>query len=303
MLASSTQRNAAMNGVVLIDKRAGWTSHDVVNRWRKLAAVKRAGHLGTLDPMATGLLALVTGKATRLAQFYVKRDKTYLAEITTGMISDTYDAEGDVVAIAGDLPSNAAITSTLEHFTGRFWQTPPPVSAKKIGGVPAYKLARKQVAVELKPVEVEVKRLEVRSIAQGKVSALIQCSSGTYIRSIAHEMGQRLGCGALLSALRRIEVGEFALDRARTMEEIRELAGLDRLAEVVIPLADLLTDMPAAYFDAAAETRIRAGNDFRTSPFAVPPGAPLVKALSHSGELIAIGELKIPNLYHPGTVL
>jgi tRNA pseudouridine55 synthase len=292
-----------MNGVVLIDKPAAWTSHDVVNRWRKLAAAKRAGHLGTLDPMATGLLVLVTGKATRLAQFYLKRDKTYLAEITTGMVSDTYDAEGDVVAIAGDLPSDAAITSTLKHFTGRFWQTPPPVSAKKIGGVPAYKLARKQVAVELKPVEVEVKRLEVRSIAQGKVSALIQCSSGTYIRSIAHEMGQRLGCGALLSALRRIEVGEFALDRARTMEEIRELAGLERLAEVVIPLADLLTDMPAAYFDAAAEARIRAGNDFRTSPFVVPPGVPLVKALSHSGDLIAIGELKIPNLYHPGTVL
>jgi tRNA pseudouridine55 synthase len=293
----------AMNGIVLIDKPAGWTSHDVVNRWRKLAGAKRAGHLGTLDPMATGLLVLVTGKATRLAQFYVKKDKTYLAEITTGMLSDTYDADGSVVAGTGDLPSDAAITEALEQFKGRFWQTPPPVSAKKIGGVPAYKLARKQIPVELKPVEVEVKRLEVRSVVQGKVSALIECSSGTYIRSIAHELGQRLGCGALLSALRRTEVGEFSLDRARTMEQLRELAALDRLAEVVIPSAELLADMPAAYFDFAAETRIRAGNDFHTSPFVVPPGAPLVKALSHSGDLIAVGELKIPNLYHPGTVL
>jgi tRNA pseudouridine55 synthase len=292
-----------MNGVVLIDKPAGWTSHDVVNRWRRLAGTKRAGHLGTLDPMATGLLALVTGRATRLAQFYVKRDKTYLAEITFGLVSDTYDAEGNVVTVTCDLPSDTAIAKALEQFTGSFWQTPPPVSAKKIGGVPAYKLARKQIPVELKPVEVEIKRLEVRSIAQGKISALIQCSSGTYIRSIAHDLGQRLGCGALLSALRRTEVGEFRLDRARTLEQLGELVALDRLAEAVIPPAELLPEMPAAYFDAAAEARIRAGNDFRTSPFVVPSSAPRVKALSHSGDLIAIGLLKIPNLYHPDTVL
>jgi tRNA pseudouridine55 synthase len=292
-----------MNGVVLIDKPPAWTSHDVVNRWRKLAGAKRAGHLGTLDPMATGLLVLVTGRATRLAQFYVKAEKGYLAEITTGFVSDTYDAEGDVVPVTGDHPSDERIALALSQFQGRFWQAPPPVSAKKIGGVPAYKLARKQIPVELKPVEVEVKRMEVRSISQGKISALIQCSSGTYIRSIAHDLGQRLGCGALLSGLRRVQVGEFSLDQARTMDELRELAALNRLAEAVIPPSALLGDMPAAYFDATGEARIRSGNDFRTSPFVVPPGAPLVKALSHSGDLIAIGELKIPNLYHPGTVL
>jgi tRNA pseudouridine55 synthase len=292
-----------MNGVVLIDKPPAWTSHDVVNRWRKLAGAKRAGHLGTLDPMATGLLVLVTGRATRLAQFYVKAEKGYLAEITMGILSDTYDAEGQIVAVTNDLPADVAIAEALNQFTGRFWQMPPPVSAKKIGGVPAYKLARRQMPVDLKPVEVEVKRLEVRGISQGKISALIQCSSGTYIRSIAHDLGQRLGCGALLSALRRVQVGEFSLDQARTMEELRELAASDRLSEVVIPPAALLRYMPAAYFDSAEEARIRSGNDFRTSPFVVPPGAPLVKALSHSGDLIAIGELKIPNLYHPGTVL
>jgi tRNA pseudouridine55 synthase len=292
-----------MNGVVLIDKPAAWTSHDVVNRWRKLASTKRTGHLGTLDPMATGLLVLVTGKATRLAQFYVKVEKVYLAEITTGIVSDTYDADGNVVVVTPDLPADAVIAEALSQFTGRFWQVPPPVSAKKIGGVPAYKFARKQIPIELKPVEVEVKRLEVRSVSQGKISALIHCSSGTYIRSIAHDLGQRLGCGALLSGLRRVQVGEFTLDRARTMQELNELAALGRLAEAVIPAAELLGDMPAEHFDMAVEARIRAGNDFRTSPFVVPPGAPLVKALSRSGELIAIGELKIPNLYHPGTVL
>ena len=292
-----------MNGAVLIDKPKGWTSHDVVNQWRKLAPAKRAGHLGTLDPMATGLLVLVTGAATRLAQFYGKTDKTYLAEITAGKVSDTYDAEGQITEIAGELPSDAAIADALQSFRGPFWQTPPAVSAKKIAGVPAYKLARKQVPVELKPVEVEVKRLEIRSVAQGKITALIQCSSGTYVRSIAHDLGQRLGCGALLSALRRVAAGEFTLERARTLEELCELAELGRLAEAVIPSAELLPELPAAYVDAATETRVRAGNDFRTSPFVVSPGAPLVKALSYSGDLIAIGQLKIPNLYHPGTVL
>ncbi len=292
-----------MNGAVLIDKPKGWTSHDVVNRWRNLAVTKRAGHLGTLDPMATGLLVLVTGTATRLAQFYGKTDKTYLAEITAGKVSDTYDAEGQITEIAGELLPDAAIAGALQTFQGRFWQTPPPVSAKKIAGVPAYKLARKQMPVELKPVEVEVKRLEIRSIAQGKITALIQCSSGTYIRSIAHDLGQRLGCGALLSALRRIAAGEFTIERARTLEDLRELAELGRLADAVIPSAELLPDVPPAYLDAASEARVRAGSDFRTSPFVIPPGAPLVKALSYSGDLIAIGQLKIPNLYHPGTVL
>ena len=292
-----------MNGAVLIDKPKGWTSHDVVNRWRKLAAAKRAGHLGTLDPMATGLLVLVTGTATRLAQFYGKTDKTYLAEMTVGKVSDTYDAEGQITEIAGELPPDAAIADALQNFQGRFWQTPPPVSAKKVAGIPAYKLARKQVPVELKPVEVEVKRLEIRSVAQGKITALIQCSSGTYVRSIAHDLGRQLECGALLSALRRIASGEFTVERARTLEELRELAERDRLAEAVIPSAELLPDLPAAYLDAATEARVRAGNDFRISPFVVTPGAPLVKALSYSGDLIAIGQLKIPNLYHPGTVL
>src|SRR5690242_7854555 len=292
-----------MNGAVLIDKPKGWTSHDVVNRWRKLAVTKRAGHLGTLDPMATGLLVLVTGTATRLAQFYGKTDKTYLAEITAGKLSDTYDAEGQITEIPGELPSDAAIAGALQSFYGRFWQTPPPVSAKKIAGVPAYKLARRQVPVELKPVEVEVKRLEIRSAAQGKITVLIQCSSGTYVRSIAHDLGQRLGCGALLSALRRIASGEFTVERARTLEELHQLAELGRLAEAVIPSSELLPDIPAAYLDAASEARVRAGSDFRTSPFVVPSGAPLVKALSYSGDLIAIGQLKIPNLYHPGTVL
>jgi tRNA pseudouridine55 synthase len=291
-----------MNGLILIDKPAGCTSHDVVNRWRKLAGTKRAGHLGTLDPMATGLLALVTGTATRLAQFYGKSEKTYLAEITLGAVSDTYDAEGEVIASGKPVPAAEIILSALDEFRGRFRQTPPPVSAKKIGGVPAYKLARQHLPVDLKPVEVEVKRLDIQEMAGEKLTVLVTCTAGTYIRSIAHDLGERLGCGGLLSSLRRTRAGEYSVDQAKTLDQLTALAAEQRLAEALIPIAEMLPEMPSEHFDLLIETHIRQGRDFRTSPFVVPPGALFVKALSRSGELIAIGELKIPNLYHPNTV-
>lgn len=293
-----------MTGLVLIDKPAGSTSHDIVNRWRKLANTRRVGHLGTLDPMATGLLALLTGSATRLAQFFGKDEKTYLAQITLGYTSDSYDADGVVVETGVPLPADPAlILSAVDRFRGTFLQTPPPVSAKKIGGVPAYKLARQRVAVQLAPVPVEVKHLEVLGIAGAVMEILLTCSTGTYVRSIAHELGQNLGCGAILAALRRVRVGEFTIDQAHTVSQLEALATEDRLAEAVIPAGKLLAHIPAEYFDSSVEAQIRQGRDFRTSPFVIPPGAPRARALSQSGDLIAIGELKMPNVYHPSTVL
>lgn len=293
-----------MNGLVLIDKPPGCTSHDVVNRWRTLAGTKRAGHLGTLDPMATGLLAILTGSATRLAQFFGNDDKTYIAEITFGFISDTYDAEGLVSETGIDAPSDPAIVSSaLACFRGRFLQMPPAFSAKKIKGKPAYELVRKQLPVELKPVEVEINRLEMRSFSPGKIELLVSCSAGTYVRSLAHDLGQRVGCGALLSKLRRTQIGAFSIEQARTVEELAGLAAAGRLSEAIVPAGRLLPDFPEQYVDASLIAQIRQGRDFRTSPFVVRPGAPFVKALSYAGELIAIGELKMPNLYHPSTVL
>jgi tRNA pseudouridine55 synthase len=293
-----------MNGLVLIDKPAGCTSHDVVNRWRKLANTKRVGHLGTLDPMATGLLVLMTGRATRLAQYLGEGDKTYVAEITFGIVSDTYDVEGSIAETGVLVPSDVTLVHrALDQFRGKFLQTPPAISAKKVHGVAAYKLARKQIPVDLKPVEVEVKRLEIKSAAPGKVELIVTCSAGTYVRSLAHDLGQQLGCGAVLSKLRRIQSGEFTIEQARTLEEFAELAEAGRLCDAIIPPARLLPRFPAEYFDSVAEVQIRQGRDFRTSPFVVPPGAQFVKALSHSGDLIAIGELIIPNFYHPVTVL
>jgi tRNA pseudouridine55 synthase len=293
-----------MNGLVLIDKPGGCTSHDVVNLWRKTANTKRAGHLGTLDPMATGLLTVVTGTATRLAQFFGKEDKTYRAEITFGAVSDTYDAVGDVRPTGVTGPADAAIVChVLTQFQGRFMQRPPPVSAKKVKGVAAYKLVRSDVPVELAPVEVEVKKLAIDSVSQEKVTILVTVSSGTYVRSLAHDLGERLGCGALLTSLRRTQVGAFRIEQAKTIDELRALAAAGRLSEAVIPASELLPDFPCEHFDSVTEAHIRQGRDFRTSPFVVRPGAPFVKALSHSGELIAIGQLCGPNLYHPSIVL
>lgn len=292
-----------IDGFVLIDKPAGCTSHDVVNRWRKLAGTKRVGHLGTLDPMATGLLVIMTGKATRLAQFYGANAKTYLAEITFGLTSDTYDIQGAVIETGSPIPPEPAVLAALKKFRGRFLQVPPPVSAKKISGVPAYKLARKHEPVELKPVEVEVGGLDVVSLGGSKLAISVNCSAGTYIRAIAHDLGVELGCGAVLSSLRRTESGDFSVEGAKTLDALDGLAKEGRLHEAVIPSGRLLPQFPAEYFDVFTENRIRQGRDFRTSPFVVSPASPFVRALSHSGDLIAIGQLKIPNLYHPSVVL
>lgn len=288
-----------MNGIVLVDKPSGCTSHDVVNRWRRLARTKRAGHLGTLDPMATGLLLLVTGTATRLAQFFGASEKTYEAEIRLGAVSDTFDADGNVTVTNRPLPRRERVIDALTEFRGVIMQAPPPVSAKKINGVPAYKLARKQQPVILAPVEVEVKQLDIREISGERVRITVTCSAGTYIRSIAHDLGERLGCGALLASLRRTRSGEFSVTDAWTLEQLGRLSESAGLEQAVIPPARLLPQFPCARIDDVGEVRIRQGREFRTSPFLVQPDAPFVKAISSSGDLIAIGQLKFPNVYHP----
>jgi tRNA pseudouridine55 synthase len=293
-----------MNGLVLIDKPSGCTSHDIVNRWRRIARTKRAGHLGTLDPMATGLLILVTGNATRLAQFFSSDEKTYEASIRFGVTSNTYDAEGVVIPTGQPIPESLpSIEPVLSRFEGSYLQTPPPVSAKKVNGVPAYKLARQNIAVDLKPVQVHISRIHIRGYEAGQLHLTVTCSTGTYIRSIAHDLGAAIGCGAILSALRRTRVGHYPVADAFTLDALANLAEIGTLDSAITPTSRMLPSIPSEYFDESIEARIRQGRDFRTSPFVVPPGAPLVKAISRNGDLIAIGQLKIPNLYHPGTVL
>ncbi len=293
-----------MNGLVLVDKPAGCTSHDIVSRWRKLAATSRTGHLGTLDPMATGLLLLVSGSATRLAPYFSGDAKTYEAEITLGLESNTYDIEGELQHNANAvLPDRAAVVDALDIFQGRFLQMPPAVSAKKIRGVPAYKLARQNKPVDLQPVPVEVHRLTLDSFSGSKLEITVQCSAGTYIRSIAHDLGKSLGCGAVLSRLRRTHVGTMSVEKALPLDSLIRLSEEGNLASAVIPIELMLPEIPIVRVDDLTVRLIRNGREFRSSPFVVPPGAPIVQVLSRSGDLIALGELIYPNAYHPKVVL
>lgn len=293
-----------MDGAIVVDKPAGWTSHDAVARMRRLANNRRVGHLGTLDPIATGVLPLVIGRATRLSQFYTRSEKVYEATIRFGLSTDTYDRAG-VPTSAECSPSIDAeqIDRALDRFRGTFLQTPPPVSAKKVDGVAAYKMARERAAEVLQPVEVTVWEALLLGVDGRDAHVRVHCSAGTYLRAIAHELGQALGCGAHLLELRRTRSGDFTLQEAHALPDLEKLAAEARLDEALIPGPRLLPDFPSEYVDEVTENHIRQGRDFQVSPFRVNRGAKYVKAVNRSGVLVAIGEIRLPNLYHPFVVL
>jgi tRNA pseudouridine55 synthase len=293
-----------VDGVIVVDKPREWTSHDVVNKMRRLAGTRKVGHLGTLDPGATGVLPLVIGRATRLAQFYVRNDKIYEGVIHFGYSTASYDADGEATSpeVAVSL-ERETLEKVLDRFRGPLSQVPPAVSAKKIAGRPAYELVRKKLPVELQAVDVEVYSLEVLGIENCEAAVRVHCSAGTYLRSIAHEAGQALGCGAFLKMLRRTASGDFKIEMARTLEALAELSGAGRLEEALIPAAQLLPEFPLEMVDAITAGQIRNGRDFRVSPFQIKKGSRFVKAVTSHGELIAIGEARLPNLYHPVLVL
>ena len=293
-----------MDGALIVDKPEGWTSHDVVNKVRRIARTKKVGHLGTLDPIATGVLPMVIGRATRLAQFYTRSDKIYEGVVRLGWSTDTYDRAGEPTSPKVEAAiGSAELERALESFTGEFWQTPPPVSAKKVDGKRAYELARASVAVELEPVAVRVYEMTVMSVDGPNVRLRVHCSGGTYMRSIANDLGQALGCGAHLHELRRTASGEFEIDQARTIEQLESLAADERLVDAFVPASQMLPGFPSVYVDDVTAAQIRHGRNFPASPFRSQPASQHVKAVTRLEELVAIGEAVLPNLYHPVVVL
>jgi tRNA pseudouridine55 synthase len=303
---------------LVIDKPRGKTSHDVVEAVRHLAGFRHIGHLGTLDPLATGVLVLLLGRATRLMQFYAGRRKRYRAAFRFGFSVDTYDADGDP---QGPDTSPQLDPSALERLAaarvGPFQQTPPPFSAKKVHGRRAYELARKHKPVELKPVDVEVFEFKLVAVEGPLARFVIECSSGTYIRSLAHEMGQALGCGAHLAEISRTAVGEFTLDQAVSLEELDAAAKAGRFAERVIPLERLLLNFPRVNVLPVVERRVRHGTRFNVLVAQIqpgrlepPPGAtaqldggeprpPRLRVFNQQDRLIAIAEAVVPRTYQP----
>ena len=291
-------------GVFVVDKPSGWTSHDVVSKVRRIAQTKKVGHLGTLDPMATGVLPLLAGKATRLAQFFSRGTKVYEGTVRFGYATDTYDAEGQPASPAMSVSLDRhTIEQHLSAFTGKILQTPPPVSAKKVAGTRAYKLARQKIAVELPPVEVEVHSIELLRVGDAEIDIRVECGAGTYMRSIAHDLGQRLGCGGFLARLRRTRSGDFTIEESKTLDQLIDLSENSRLREALVPAVDLLPDFPPEVVDSVTAGFIRQGRDFRISPFRNLGSTRYIKAVAQDGELVAIGEAKLPHLYHPILVL
>jgi tRNA pseudouridine55 synthase len=307
-----------MNGVLIIDKPTGLTSHDVVNRVRRILQERSVGHLGTLDPLATGVLPMVMGNLTRLAQFYTASEKTYEGTIRFGFATDTYDAEGEPTSPAQVVNiSLDQVRQLASRFQGTIEQTPPPFSAKKIQGVPAYKLARKHAEVALKPVQVEIKEFEivrldsrvgpdapVRSAEQSSAGCIAtfraRVASGTYIRSVAHDMGQQVGCGAHLESLRRTAVGEFTLADAHTLEELTAASKADQAEDLFIHPRKLLPQFPSVTANEEMTARIRTGRPVNLPELSQ---SRLVKVFTGQRELIAIATRVAGTLFHAKIVL
>ncbi len=290
-----------MNGVLIIDKAAGLTSHDVVNRVRKLLQERSVGHLGTLDPMATGVLPLVVGRMTRLAQFYTTSEKSYEGEIRFGFATDTYDAEGEAVGPIREVRLGLEeVRAAAARFLGPIQQMPPPFSAKKIAGVPAYKLARKKKDVPLTAVQVEIRELEILGVEGDRARFRARVAPGTYLRSVAHDMGQALGVGAHLASLRRTRVAEFGLEEARTMEQLQEAVAAGTLESVFVHPRKLLPELPAVTATDESAGRICHGAAVNLPEMS---RAKLVKVFRGQAELIAIAGRVAGTLFQPKVVL
>ncbi len=290
-----------MNGLLVIDKPSAMTSHDVVSRLRRATGESSTGHLGTLDPLATGVLPILLGKYTRLAQFFGPLPKTYTGSIRFGFATDTYDADGLPVApVDGRLPSNQEIQAAAKQFRGAVEQTPPPFSAKKVDGKPAYKAARKGETVVLKPVSLLIEEFVIGEIQGEYAEFTIRISSGGYVRSVAHDLGRALGCGAHLARLRRVAAGPFTLAQALTLEEVCLRAAAGTLEESLPHPRTLLPDLPATTADVWIAGRLRNGNAVNLPEFS---SAPLAKVFAGQRHLVAIVRRVAGTLFQPIVVL
>lgn len=259
------------------------------------------GHLGTLDPMATGVLPLLLGRFTRLAQFFKQDNKRYTGTIRFGFATDTYDADGEAVGECVDpVLTLEEIRKLAENFRGEIDQVPPPFSAKKSQGVPAYKLARQGKPVELRPVRIEIRQFEIPDYKAPNAPFVIEVSSGSYIRSIAHEMGQLAGCGAHLGSLCRVQAGEFTLEQAATLEEIAAWQREDSLVERLPHPRCVLPQMPSVTADENTATRLKNGMACNLPEYS---NAPFVKIFTDQRELFAIGRRIAGTLMQPMAVL
>jgi tRNA pseudouridine55 synthase len=290
-----------VNGLLILDKPAGMTSHDVVARTRRIVSERSIGHLGTLDPMATGVLPLLLGRYTRLAQFFGRMDKAYTGSIRFGQATTTYDREGEPVGPYTAVSLDAeCLKEHAEHFNGELLQTPPAYSAKKVGGRAAYARARAGESVELAAVRIVVHDFTITSVDNDTAEFRATVSAGGYIRSLAHDLGQRLGCGAHLASLRRVAAGPFHADAALSLEKLTTLANAGELERHLPHPRTLLPELPATTADAQTAGRMRNGAMCNLADFSA---APHVKVFANRHELIGIAQRVAGTLFQPLVVI
>jgi len=281
----------AISGILVVDKPVGMTSHDVVQAIRNGTGIRRAGHTGTLDPRASGVLVVLIGPAVRLSEFVSASDKRYQAIIRLGATTDTFDADGRFTRPAETAPvdvSEELFETTLKQFIGEIEQTPPPYSAVKVKGRRAYDMARKGEEVELEPRKIQVYHLDVLEWAPPEVVIDVHCSSGTYVRSLANDLGEQLGCGAYLVGLRRTKSGRFSLRDATPLRKLQEAFQAGNWYQYLIPAAEALGEWPAVELNPDEVEEVKHGHRVKAAPDTQPG---MVRGVSMAGELIAIMEL------------
>ncbi|MBI4888306.1 MAG: tRNA pseudouridine(55) synthase TruB [Acidobacteria bacterium] len=291
-----------MDGVLVVDKPEGLTSHDVVAAARRALGESRIGHTGTLDPLATGVLPLAVGRATRLIRFFVAADKEYDATIRFGLATDTYDITGAPTSRSDVVPPEDAVRRAMESLTGDYLQVPPAYSAKKVAGRRAYALARSQTPVTLAPAPVRVTRATLVDVSGGRARVTLSCSAGFYVRSFAHALGELVDTGACLEALRRTRSGDFTLAMAVRLEELHDPA---RTEACLVPLAALLPHLPAVIVTDQGRACVAHGRELAEGDYAPPSDSPpWVRLLDATGALLGIATPGgRPGSLHPALVL
>ena len=276
-----------MNGIILIDKPQGWTSHDVVGKLRGILHERRIGHSGTLDPLATGLLVVFIGRATRAVEFAEADRKEYIAGLRLGMNTDTQDITGRIISKETDIPDEPEVRIAIERFRGELEQIPPMYSAVKIGGKKLYELARKGESIERKPRHITIFGLEITSRSDNDYILDVVCSKGTYIRTLCHDIGAALGCGGCMSSLRRTKSGVFSVDNAYTIAEIQEAADRGEEEKLLLPIDTLFAGHTKLSVDADSEKKLKNGCIINTSS---PDGR--FRVYSEDGEFLLLGDVK-----------
>lgn len=276
-----------MNGIILIDKPQEWTSHDVVGKLRGILHERRIGHSGTLDPLATGLLVIFVGRATRAVEFAEVDTKEYIAGLRLGMSTETQDITGRIVSSGGSVPGEFQLRKALEKFKGELEQIPPMYSAIKVGGKKLYELARKGESIERRPRHITVFDLDIAGRADDDYVLRVSCSKGTYVRTLCNDIGQALGCGGCMSSLRRTKAGVFFVEDAHTIAEVQEAVDRGEAESLIIPLDTLFSEFNKLTVPAVAEKKLRNGSVVNIS---APDGK--YRVYSESNEFLLLGEVQ-----------